>query len=262
MSSLADFSRDHGKARTPVSSRIFAAGLTAGLYALLIFMVTHRATWTMPRRPPPSEIVTQLMPEVRRKAPLPRLPVFVAHLIKPPAQTVAPPSFTVASETPPPPGSLPPSAAQSSSPLISGAPAGTSTGKGGTANGANGNSAALTGCYDAVWARAVTDRIGKFFFYPRYERDRHISGAVFVYIGVTRHGRLALLKINRSSGVRALDDAALEMVRRALPLPWIPDRMHLDRIDVELPVVFGDVNESLTPSPGNCGVNPVLNREM
>jgi protein TonB len=139
-----------------------------------------------------------------------------------------------------------------SSPLIGGAPAGTGAGQGGTANGALGNATALAGCYDAVWAQAVTDRIGKFFFYPRSERDRHVSGAVFVHIGVRRSGRLAFLKVNRSSRVRALDEAALEMVRRAAPLPRIPDRMHLDRVDVELPVVFSDVDEKLNPSPGNC----------
>jgi protein TonB len=200
------------------------------------------------------------MPVVEERKPLPRLPEFVAHLIKPRAETIAPPSFTVATETPPPRGSLSPSAAETS-PMVSGAPGGTAMGQGGTADGANGNGAALAGCYDAVWAQAVTDRVGKFFFYPRSERDRHVSGAVFVHIGIRRNGRVSFLKVNRSSGVRALDEAALQMVRTAAPLPRIPDRMHVDRIEVELPIVFGDVDKSLIPSSGDCAPAPRLNRE-
>ena len=261
MSSLAEFSRSHQAARTPASSRVIAVALTAGLYGLLLFMAGHRTTWAKPR-PPLREIYTSVMPVVKEEKPLPRLPRFVAHLIKPPVQAISPPSFTVASAEPPPQGSLPPSATPSA-PLTSGAPGGTGAGQGGTANGATGNGNRLSACYDAVWAQAVTNRIGKFFIYPRSERDRHVSGAVFVHIGVRRNGRLAFLKVNRSSGVRALDEAALEMVRKAAPLPRIPDRMHLDRVDVELPVVFGNVDEKLSPSPGDCepGKNVIFHRD-
>ena len=264
MSSLAEFSRSPHAAPVPLSSRVAAAALTAGLYALLLFLGGHRATWTLPR--PPSEVVAKLLPGVQEKKPLPQLPVFVAHLIRPRAEAVAPPSFTVESEMPPPPASLSPSTANSS-PLASlstdSVPAGTGTGPGGIANGVMGNGNSLSACYEAEWAQAVTNRIKKFFFYPKRAYDRKITGEVFVYMRIRSNGRLSYLKVNKSSGVRVLDDAAYEMVRRAEPLPPIPAAMHMDRIDVELPVIFGKRDENLHPRTGDCGhdANVITHRD-
>ena len=73
-----------------------------------------------------------------------------------------------------------------------------------------------------------------------------------VQFGVRRDGRLDMLKIGKTSGDRMLDDAAYNMVRAAQPVPAIPDRMHVDRIDVELPIDFGD-HGTFQPSAGDCG---------
>jgi periplasmic protein TonB len=89
-------------------------------------------------------------------------------------------------------------------------------------------------------------------FYPASEKRRHVTGLAFVHIGVARSGRLSLVAISRSSGVQALDQAALETVRAANPLPPLPERMHASRVDVELPIFFGDPDKNLKPSPGNC----------
>ena len=132
---------------------------------------------------------------------------------------------------------------------------------GGTATGIVGVRPA--GCYDAEWAQAVSNHIRKFFFYPESEKRRQVTGRVFVHIGMRRNGRLSFLKVNRSSGVRGLDQAALEMVRRAEPLPRIPGHMHLARIDVEMPILFGDEDKSLKPASGDCGAprNPIYDRD-
>jgi protein TonB len=231
-----------------------AAALTAALYGLITLMAVHPSIWTVPRHRPPLEIIAKLVIVPVQKTILLIPPKFPTHLVKPPAQTASPPVFIIASDTPPPQATAPPPAAPSlsliSAPVASGAPAGSGNGQGGTANGVSGT--ALSGCFDAVWGKAVSDRIGKFYFYPPSERRRQITGVAFVHIGVNRYGRLALLKINKSSGVRALDNAALGMVRQAVPLPWIPKRMHLSQVDVELPVAFGKPDPSLTPTPGSC----------
>jgi len=73
-----------------------------------------------------------------------------------------------------------------------------------------------------------------------------------VHMLVRRDGRLDLVEIRRSSGHSALDQAATDMVRRAQPLPHIPDRMHADRIDAEMAIFFGKP-DIFTPTPGNCG---------
>ena len=120
-----------------------------------------------------------------------------------------------------------------------------------SANGTNGNGHILSACWDAAWGKAVHDRIGQFFYYPTRARIRHVTGTVMVHMIVRRNGRLDLVGIFKSSGDHALDDAATDMVKRAQPLPAIPDRMHADRIDAEMPIGFGDTG-NFTPTPGNC----------
>ena len=251
---LADFSRGHGPASVPLSSRVTAAALTVALYGLVFFIGTQHTR--VPRRPPPAEIVAKLVmvPAIRDLPVPPKIPV---RLVKPPAQTPSPPVFVVAAETSPPQATVPPTDTQSpslkSGPLASGAPFGSGNGQGGTANGISGT--ALSGCYDAQWAQAVSNHIAKFLFYPDSEKRRHVTGLVFVDIGIRRNGRLAFSKVGKSSRVRALDQAALETVRQAAPLPRIPERMHVDRVDVEVPIFFGPPDKSLNPSPGNCLVD-------
>jgi len=245
---LADFPRGRAAAPVPLSSRAAAAALTAALYGMILAAHTWAAAWMVPRRPPPPELVAKLViAPAKRELPAP--PKILAHLVKPPAQTASPPAFLIASDTPPPQAALPPSIA-ASSPMISGVPDGSGASQGGSANGTSGK--ALSGCFDAVWAKAVSDRIGQFFIYPASEKRRHVGGLVLVDFGVRSNGRLSFVKINQSSGVRALDQAALDMVRFAQPLPRIPERMHLGRADVELPIFFGTPDKNFTPTPGNC----------
>jgi outer membrane biosynthesis protein TonB len=40
------------------------------------------------------------------------------------------------------------------------------------------------------------------------------------------------------SGQPVLDNYALALMRQAAPLPPIPDRMHIDRLNVLFPIVF------------------------
>jgi hypothetical protein len=42
------------------------------------------------------------------------------------------------------------------------------------------------------------------------------------------------------------------MMRKAQPLPAIPERMHTDRFEGILPIGFG-IKDGLPPSSGTCG---------
>ena len=44
--------------------------------------------------------------------------------------------------------------------------------------------------------------------------------------------------VARSSGVPALDQAALDMLRRASPMPVIPSELGLERLTLTIPVEF------------------------
>jgi len=249
--SLAEFSRDHRPPPAELSDRAAAFFLTAAIAGLLVLFASHRSWWTATPQSAPAEIVAQLLRDEPHKQVMPPPPPFVAHLIRPRAVSPAPPSFTLASETPPAPALLPASAAKVS-PMAGGTPAGTGTGpQSVSGNGTNGNGNGFSGCFDAAWARSVTDRIRRFFYYPQRARTEHVTGVVVVHLTVKRNGQLNQLEIGKSSGDASLDDAAYDMVKKAQPLPRIPDHMHVDMVDGELPIAFG-ITGVFKTSTGSC----------
>jgi len=249
---LSEFSRDHQPFRVPVSSRAAACLLTSLLYLLFAFFLLQQDLRAAPEKQTVETTAILLSHTPKRKlAPLP--PPFLAHLIRPKVEAIAPPTFTIASAGPVAPAQLPASRAKTS-PIDGGLPAGTGAkGAGASANGSNGNGDGLAGCFDEAWGRSVTEWVGRFFYYPGAARAKHATGWVMVRFIVRSDGRLRLLEIGKSSGNQALDAAAYDIVRRAQPLPRMPDRMHLDWIDLQLPVNFGVPDLHLNPSPGDCG---------
>jgi protein TonB len=191
-----------------------------------------------PRSPTISEITTTLPPDVQQKKVAPQPPPFLAHLIRPHAQTIAPPVFTVASGTPLTPAPLP-ALAVILSPMPGGSPGSSKAGQSASGNGVSGNGTTVAGCFDPVWMRAVSERVRQFFYYPPTALGSRITGVVIVHFVVRRDGRLSAVDVARSSGSDTLDEAAPKIVRLAEPLPPIPDRMHIDRVDGQLPINFG-----------------------
>jgi protein TonB len=90
-------------------------------------------------------------------------------------------------------------------------------------------------CQDAAWMRAVSNHVRRFL--PA--RQPRGTGLATVRLVIRRSGWLNELEIARTSGNAALDAAAYTMLRKAQPLPHIPDRVPADRIDLTLPIAFG-----------------------
>ncbi len=78
-----------------------------------------------------------------------------------------------------------------------------------------------------------------FVNYPWTARRLHTTGVVILHFVVHRSGLLEVLEVSRSSGSQVLDDAAFKAMSLAQPLPPIPDRMHIDRVDEHYEVTFG-----------------------
>jgi len=248
---LAQFERGHRAPQDALSSRLTSLALTSALAGLLVFFAAHRSLWLDLQKSAPAEVVTQLMREQPHKTVIPPPPP-VSHLIRPRAETPAPPSFTVATQSPPARASLPATAAKTS-PLAGGAPQGTGAGAGSASgNGANGTGKGLYTCWDAAWARAITEKVRPYFHYPRDARERNVSGVAVVQMTIEHNGMLAALDIYKSSGDAVLDRAAYDMVKKAQPLPRIPDRMHMDRVTALFPIVFGAADDA---SANQCTCN-------
>ena len=214
---LAEFSRARGPARVPVSSRMAGGGLTSVLYAL--FAIFWQQSSRAPSDTQTLETIAILLPDTPRKKLSPLPPPFLAHLIRPRVEAIAPPTFTIASAGPVAPAQLPASAANTSS-IDGGLPAGTGAkGAGASANGSGGNGDGLAGCFDEAWGRSVTERVGRFFYYPGAARAAHTTGWVMVHFIVRRDGRLKCLEIGKSSGDQGLDSPPMRSYAARSPCP-------------------------------------------
>jgi TonB family protein len=72
------------------------------------------------------------------------------------------------------------------------------------------------------WEGKILARLERFRRYPTASRIRGDEGVAYLRIKMNREGQVLTAKIERSSGVPALDRAALEALERAAPLPRIP----------------------------------------
>jgi TonB family protein len=248
---LSEFWRHHEPARADSDSRIAAGLLTAALYALFALLAWWSLTNTA-APPATAEITASILRDVPKKRVIEPLPPFLAHLIRPHAELPALPVFTVATGAPPQaPAPLPASAAKTS-PMPGGTSGNGPMGQAASGNGAGGNGGALAGCLDPVWMRAVTERVHQFFYYPQAALSSRTFGVVMVRFVVHRDGHLSTLEIGKSSGAEILDKAAYDIVHSAEPLPPIPDRMHVERIDGQLAINFGVRNFNGAPTIGHC----------
>jgi len=246
---LSKFSRETLPVRADTSSRVTAGLLTAVLYALFVLIAWWSSTNT--KSPTTAEITATILQDVSQKRTAEPLP-FIAHLVRPHAETPAMPVFTVATGAPPQaPAPLPASAAKTS-PLLGGTSGNGPMGQAASGNGTGGNGGGLAGCLDPVWMRAVTQRVRQFFYYPETALGARPSGVVTMHFVVRRNGQIDRLEIRKSSGNDGLDKAATDIMRKAQPLPPIPDRMHTDRVDGDLPINFGVRSFSGGASAGNC----------
>lgn len=77
----------------------------------------------------------------------------------------------------------------------------------------------------------------RYRYYPDEARAARLRGAVRVQFAMTRDGRIMAAWVETSSGHMLLDDAALEALRRAQPLPAIPAELP-DQLEVLLPLDY------------------------
>ncbi|WP_346896681.1 energy transducer TonB [uncultured Roseibium sp.] len=74
--------------------------------------------------------------------------------------------------------------------------------------------------------------------YPSQARRNNLRGTVTVRFTVARSGAVSGVRLARSSGHTILDQAALEMVHRASPMPKVPDDIRGSKLSFTVPVRF------------------------
>ncbi len=89
-----------------------------------------------------------------------------------------------------------------------------------------------------TWQGLLLGHLEKYRRYPRLSERRRDEGVVYVRFSVDRKGNASNVRIGRSSGHEALDQATLETVARATPVPPPPAEISGDPVEVMVPVQF------------------------
>ena len=76
------------------------------------------------------------------------------------------------------------------------------------------------------WRRRI-ERVGN-LNYPAEAKARHIYGSLQLTVAIRANGEVESVEVNRSSGHKVLDQAAIRIVRLAAPFDRFPDNIRVD----------------------------------
>ena len=74
--------------------------------------------------------------------------------------------------------------------------------------------------------------------YPKQAKKNKKQGVVTVRFTVARNGQLLTKKLEKSSGIEELDQAALAMLDKASPVPKIPKKFNKETLTVVIPIEY------------------------
>jgi len=105
----------------------------------------------------------------------------------------------------------------------------------------------------ATYSRQLSTQIKRYQKYPLVAQRRGWEGTAEVLLKIAADGRVIEIALGKSSGHEVLDREALEMVRRASPLPQAPQQLRGRELTVTVPIVFRLQDnaelEEIVPSP-------------
>lgn len=88
------------------------------------------------------------------------------------------------------------------------------------------------------YTRQIRHRIAQKKFYPALARRRGFEGQPVVAFVLNKDGSLGHLALDKTSGHKILDQAALKAVKKGAPFPEIPEQLNLNFFKFKLPVSF------------------------
>jgi protein TonB len=88
----------------------------------------------------------------------------------------------------------------------------------------------------ASWQQSLVAHLGRFQRYPAQARG--IEGTVSVAFSIDRHGKVVSSRIAKSSGSPLLDAEALDLIKRAAPLPPPPAEIADGQLSFVVPINF------------------------
>ena len=89
-----------------------------------------------------------------------------------------------------------------------------------------------------TWRSAMVMHINKHKRYPDGARSRGLAGDVQIVFSMDRSGRVLRSRIHHSSGSTLLDGEAMELFKRASPLPLPPPAVQGEILEYRMPIQF------------------------
>ncbi len=93
------------------------------------------------------------------------------------------------------------------------------------------------------YLRELMSWLARHRVYPVEAKKRKLEGVVQVRFAIDRDGHLLSATVHRSAGADLLDQAALDVLRRADPMPKFPKALDRDRLRVTLPIDFSLITD-------------------
>jgi protein TonB len=90
----------------------------------------------------------------------------------------------------------------------------------------------------ATYSQQISTQIKRHQKYPVVAQRRGWEGTAEVLLRIAPDGRVTNIALGRSTGRDILDKEALEMVRRATPLPQAPQQLRGRELSVTVPIIF------------------------
>jgi protein TonB len=90
----------------------------------------------------------------------------------------------------------------------------------------------------STYGQSISKEIKRFQKYPVPAQRRGWQGTAEILLKIAADGKVTSITLAKSSGYAILDEEALEMVRRASPLPQAPADLRGRALAVSVPIVF------------------------
>lgn len=219
-----------------------------------VVLPTAQSLVQLPPPPEPAPVVLPTREQARRLAlpeekTAPPLPVETARTPEAPARSSA---TVVPEEKPPLPVARPPAPKkqvqeqpQKQKAARSAPSAAASPSRAAAAPNSQASTAGASGRLDAGGRAAVSSyqsqvlaHLSRHRIYPPEARSQGVTGVARVRFALGRNGQVLSASLVGGSGEQILDQAALDMVRRASPFPAFPDSIAQARMDFAAPIRF------------------------
>ena len=89
-----------------------------------------------------------------------------------------------------------------------------------------------------MYGQSISKEIKRYQKYPPVAQRRGWEGTAEVLLQIAADGKVSSIALGKSSGRSVLDEEALNMVRKASPLPQAPQNLRGRELTVAVPIVF------------------------